>query len=627
MTYVEGAGTVEGARPSSPSSFPSPPRGRRLRVRLSADSAWASVLLAVALALVLHLVWWLFLANSGGDIAAQDAWAEFARDHPGSAYNFAWYGGMHPVSYSVASPYLMAVLGVRTTMVVSGTLAAGLLAWLVAARVPAGRRRWMPVAVTAVALFGNAVSGRVTFALGICFALAALCVIEAWPGALPGTRLARIGRSALAALFAALATMGSPVAGLFLGLVAAALWLRRRRAAAYALGVTPVIVVAVSAIAFPFSGRQPMAWSSAILPAVAAISVLLLVPRAWKLVRLTGLLYLVAVVLAWLVPSPVGTNIGRLGLIFGGVVLVAALLAPGRDTSWAGRRYGARGSVVLLTLALITSAAWQVGTAARDAVTTRPAAAFTTDLDPLLAQLRARDADLGRVEVVPTRSHREASAIAPYLPLARGWNRQADAERNELFYGDTPLTATAYHAWLHRWAVRFVVVSAGDPDPAAVQESDLIARGLPYLEQVWANGDWTLYAVTDPTSLVSSPGEVLSFDADEVVLQVPRAGRYVVRVAASPWLSLVDAEGTPLPRPDAVDVDGSTNAAVAEEAEVPPAPGTVSCLAGLSAERPRMVRSGRMFDFVVLHAATAGTYRLAAPYSFPRGTPCPGSDS
>ena len=51
--------------------------------------------------------------NTEPGIAAQDAWAEFARDHPGSAYNFAWYGGMHPVSYSVASPYLMAVLGVQ----------------------------------------------------------------------------------------------------------------------------------------------------------------------------------------------------------------------------------------------------------------------------------------------------------------------------------------------------------------------------------------------------------------------------------------------------------------------------------------------------------------------------------
>ena len=62
-------------------------------------------------AAVLHLLWWWLLANSGGDIAAQDAWAEFAREHPGSAYNLAWYGGMHPVSYSILSPYVMAFAG------------------------------------------------------------------------------------------------------------------------------------------------------------------------------------------------------------------------------------------------------------------------------------------------------------------------------------------------------------------------------------------------------------------------------------------------------------------------------------------------------------------------------------
>ena len=79
---------------------------------------------ATAIAGVLHLLWALFLATGGGDLAAQSAWAEFALRHPGSAYDFAWYGGMHPASYSVISPYLMALLGVRTTGVIAGTLSA-----------------------------------------------------------------------------------------------------------------------------------------------------------------------------------------------------------------------------------------------------------------------------------------------------------------------------------------------------------------------------------------------------------------------------------------------------------------------------------------------------------------------
>ena len=85
------------------------------------------VLSVTALSGALHLIWFFAFANSGGDLAAQDAWAEFVGRHPDSAYNLAWYGGMHPVSYSVISPYLMSVLGVRTTMMIAGTLSAGLL--------------------------------------------------------------------------------------------------------------------------------------------------------------------------------------------------------------------------------------------------------------------------------------------------------------------------------------------------------------------------------------------------------------------------------------------------------------------------------------------------------------------
>lgn len=600
-----------------------PATRRRRRWWPSRTSAAHVVLLGVLASAVLHLVWWRFLATSGGDIAAQDAWAEFAHDHPGSAYNLAWYGGMHPVSYSVISPYLMAVVGVRTTMVVSGLASTALVGWLVSVRQPPGWRRTAPVLLTALALFGNAVSGRVTFALGTAFALAAICVVSAWPRTWPDRRVLR---GVLTALCAALATAGSPVAGLFLGLVAAGVWLLGRRPAAYALGLTPVLVVLGSALFFPFSGLQPMRWNSAILPAVSALSVVLLAPapRVWRLVRLVAGLYLAAVVLAWLIPSPVGTNIGRLGLLFGGAAVAAAALDPRWRSSWAARRLGPRTAGVLLVLSLLTSAGWQVGTALRDALTSRPPASFTTDLQPLLAQLRGRGAAAGRVEVVPTRSHREASAIAPYLPLARGWNRQADAERNPLFYRDAPLTAAAYQRWLHRWAVRFVVLPTADPDPAARTEVALLDDGVPGLSLVWSNPDWRLYQVADPTPLVSAPARVVSFDAGGVVLTTPRAGRVLVRVAASPWLSLVDASGQPLPGVEGTDVGPATTAAVAEGGT--PAPGSVSCLASLAAEQPGAVERGRRFDFVVLHAATPGTYRIAAPYKLPRGTSCPTPD-
>ena len=177
----------------------------------------------------------------------------------------------------------------------------------------------------------------------------------------------------------------------------------------------------------------------------------------------------------------------------------------------------------MLGAALITSVSWQVGLAARDAINTAPPESLSLDLQPLVDQLQDRGAGLGRVEVVPTASHREATALAAYANLARGWNRQADAARNRLFYRDQPLTADAYQRWLRRWAVRFVVLSTATPDAAAVEEAALVSAGLPYLERVWSDEDWMLYEVRNPTPLASAPARVLDFDAAADHAVHPRA--------------------------------------------------------------------------------------------------------
>ena len=183
------------------------------------------VLLTTAVAAAVHLLWFFFFANSGGDIAAQDAWAEFVGRHPGTAYNLSWYGGMHPVSYSVVSPYLMSVLGVRTTMMIAGTVSSALTA-LILVRVPAVRN---PLACALAGVFAylcNALSGRVTFGLGMMFAVGAVAAVFCWPHR---WRRKRWAKAVVAAPLAGLATAGSPVAGLFLGVVAAALFLHKRR--------------------------------------------------------------------------------------------------------------------------------------------------------------------------------------------------------------------------------------------------------------------------------------------------------------------------------------------------------------------------------------------------------------
>jgi hypothetical protein len=550
------------------------------------------VLVVTGCALVLHLLWFRFLAGTGGDLAAQDAWTGFALAHPTSAYDFAWYGGMHPASYSLISPYVMSVLGVRTTMLVVGTVSAALVTILLSRLPRVAHPGWAGL-YAAVALTGNAVSGRVTFGLGLALGLGAVAVVFAWPPGRQG-RFELWGRGVLACLLAGLATAASPVAGLFLGLVAAALWLVGRRRASLAVGVLPVAIVLGTAVLFPFFGIQPFSWRTALAPLLLACACWFLLPRGWRLGRMLASVYAGTVLLVWALPTPIGTNVTRLSLLFGGVTLVAA--ASGAWwTSPAARRFGRPVGGLLLVTAILTSTAWQAVIAGQDVLGSASASVLDADVQPLVAQLDARGANQGRVEVVPSKNHGEASALAPYVNLARGWNRQADVARNPMFYRDErPFSASQYQKWLRDWAVRFVVLPASTPDYAALRERKLVRAGLPFLQRVWSDSTWTLYEVIDPAPMITAPAVLVSWDSAGVTVQMPVAGSTVLRIAWSPWLSIVDENGR---RIDGADLDGS-------------------CLKPLPAKRSRHVA------WVVLEATQPGTYRIQAPYAVPRGTLC-----
>ncbi|MEU6527810.1 MFS transporter [Streptomyces sp. NPDC046928] len=555
------------------------------------------VLSVTALSGLLHIIWFFTFANSGGDLAAQDAWAEFVGRHPDSAYNLAWYGGMHPVSYSVVSPYLMSVLGVRTTMMIAGTISAGLL-MLVLLRSRSVRNPLWAALAGIFGLIANAISGRVTFALGTMFALGAVAVVFCWPYR---WRYKRWAKALCAAPLAALATMASPVAGLFVGLVAVALFLQKRRPGAWALGLAPAAVVGLSAWLFPFSGTQPMVFGSVLMPLLMAIAVYVAVPGDWKTVRLVSAVYGVSVVLVWVVSSQIGSNITRLAMLFAGVTLVAALpFTVPRTRKW-----------YAVVTALLTFVGWIGYKTVDDIIHAAPEASWARELAPLVNELQEVGAEKGRVEVVPARSHREASALAPYVNLARGWNRQADMERNPLFYDDT-LNSANYREWLRRWAVHFVVLPKDEPDPSAAQrERELVQRGLPYLKQVWGDANWQLFQVTDPTPLAEPNAVVDRAEQGEMTMRVSRPGRVLIRIPYSPWLSIVDAEGRKLDPPQETEASRKR-----PEGE----PKTYANVNGCLMETEEDAEGDR---WTTLVAPRAGVYRLAAPYDVPRGTPCP----
>ncbi|MFE7109222.1 MFS transporter [Streptomyces sp. NPDC057575] len=556
------------------------------------------VTITTAVAAVTHLLWFFFLANSGGDIAAQDAWAEFVGRHPGTAYNLAWYGGMHPVSYSVVSPYLMSVLGVRTTMMVVGTVSAALTA-LILVRVRAVRNPLACSLAGAFAYLCNALSGRVTFGLGMMFAVGATAAVFCWPYR---WRYKRWAKAAVAAPLAALATASSPVAGLFLGVVAAALFLNKRRPGAYALGLAPVAVVALSAWLFPFSGTQPMSIATLSLPFLFSVLVFVLVPRDWKTVRTAAAVYGVGTLLTYVIDSQIGSNITRMAMLFAGVVLLAAL----PYTTPRSRRWYA------LVVAFAGLNFWIGYKGVDDIVRTAPTASSARDVAPLINELQQVGAERGRVEIVPASSHREASALAPYVNLARGWNRQADMKRNPLFYDDT-LDSANYREWLDRWAVHYVVLPKGRPDASgAVQEAQLVDEGLPYLKPVWSDANWRLFEVDSPVPLADPPATVDEAAADELTIHVKTPGRILIRIPYSRWLAVVDSEGRSVERPQETEESKQRT----DESTPRTFVNTNGCL--FKAEE-----DADGDEWTELLAPRPGVYRLAAPYQLPPGTPCP----
>lgn len=499
--------------PAAPSTVPrTRTAGPRKQVVRTLRDRHRVPLLATLPVLPLYALWWVFLATGGGDLAAQEAWADFVSRHGGSAYNLSWYGGMHTVNYSLLSPYLMAAAGVRTVTVAAGLAASWLAAVLLVRtgiRRPAG-----PAVLASLALWCDVASGRTTFALGVALGLAA-CVL------LTGQR-----RVPLAVAYAALATMASPVAGLFLVVVGAGHLLAGDRVRAATLLVPPCAVVGLTTWLFPFTGEQLMPADRVWQPVLLGLTVTALAPRDWRVARWSGAVYAGGTVLAYLVASPVGTNVERFAELFAPAVLLAALLSA---PSLRGTRRR------LLVAVLVLSVVWVGRKTADDLAVSTRVPAWAARTDGVVRALERLGADRTRVEVVPARDHREATALAPHVNMARGWNRQLDMERGRLFY-DGSFSPAAYRAWLDRWAVGFVVLPSARPDGYAEEEARLVASGPGWLEPVWRDAHWRVYRVRDAVPLVSAPATVLRTTSAEIDVRMPGPGRVLVRVAHSPWL-------------------------------------------------------------------------------------------
>jgi hypothetical protein len=488
-----------------------------------------AVALSSALA-ALMLLW----SPPVGDLAAQVFRTELFERAGLAIWNSSWYGGHYTLTYSVLFPPLAALLGPQMVGMLAVVSSAYLFDRLV-------RDRWGAEARWATLWFAAGVvtllaDGQLTFALGVGFGLASL-------------RCLQTGRGSLAIATAAACALASPVAAAFLaGVVLAAIAEPGRRPSRPALAVAglALALTVVPNVAFPEPGQFPFELSSYVaIPLFCGGALILLrgLPEERQLRRvLVG--YVLAATVIWLFPNAMGGNAVRLGALFGGPVLAAVMLARRpRVAPW------------FLALALAGGLYWQLtASVTQIARSVGDPSTRAEYFAPVAEWLRTHGAGNARIEVPPTANHWESAYLAPSFELARGWLRQLDTTREDIFYNEGELTDASYAAWLRGNAISYVALPDAPLDYSAVGERRMILAAPPYLELRHRSEHWRLYEVVGAKPLVAPLGaaraRTLWVGRQGFALDVDAPGRFLVRVNFTPYWSLARGSGCILRRGD-----------------------------------------------------------------------------
>jgi hypothetical protein len=490
------------------------------------------------LVLAASLTLWLWWFPPSPDLAAQVYRLHLFSVEGFAAWDENWYAGHYLPGYSLIAPALTALLGLRwagVLAVCTSTFCFGALA-----RLHFGARASRSTALFALSAAGDLYIGRVTFAIGVSFGMAAVLAV---------TR----GRNGLGALLSLGCAAASPVAALFVALAAAADLLTYRRPwRALALGAPGLVLIGLVALLFPEGGEESFGFLSLLAAAGLSGALLILLPPRERLLRNGTMLYLAALALSYVLSTPVGSNAVRLGVLLVPAILAGAVgvkdvnralqrahrAKPTRQAG--GRPVASRGhprlSRVLLALLGLGAVLWQIDGPVVQSV--QASADPSTRLSYYMPVIRFLDRHGGsapiRIEVPFTASHWDAVMLGQRFALARGWERQLDMRYDPLFY-EPRLRVGAYHAWLLSNAVRYVLLSDASLDYSSRQEASLIRRGLPFLRQVFGDAHWHVYAVIGARPLVSGPGRAIAVSGDGFTLHSDRPGSLVVRVHYTPY--------------------------------------------------------------------------------------------
>jgi hypothetical protein len=458
-----------------------------------------------------------WLAPPGSDMAAHAYQRTLFLEHGFILWNNFWYSGHYSfVTYSVLYYPLAAVFGIRALAVATVALAA--LAFAIVAA-----REWGPVArwssrSFAIVSTGVVLAGAFPFALGAALALLALRALQ--------------GRADWMFVALALLTLAaSPLAFVLLTLIAVGVGLAKRIEARRA----PVPALALAAAGafelvlwrvFPDSGRYPFSVADLAAATAFSLSGALLVWRIERAraLRMILLVYGCGCVVAYLVPSALGSNITRLQFV---AVPIAVLVVSFR--SWR--------PLPVCLLAVVLAVSWNVKPLVRSISQgyDNPAAGRAY-WQPAIRFFHAHLAPSYRVEAVDTVGHWPAEYLpAAGIPLARGWYRQDDFPENAILY--SRLTPARYDAWLRLLGVRYVVLSDAQPDYSAVGEAALLRSGRSGLRLVFRTPSLAVFVLPAPVSILNGgPGaRLLQFSQTKLVLRVVDPGRYRLAVRYSPY--------------------------------------------------------------------------------------------
>jgi hypothetical protein len=483
----------------------------RLRLPASPEAVLCTGLAAIAASL---LVW---LAPPGGDLAAHEYQRSLFLVHGFTLWDNFWYAGRYAyISYSVLYYPLAALLGLRLLAVLAVTVSAGAFALLLE-REWGRSARWAGRSF-AVVWPGAILAGQLPFTLGAAFALLCLVALQA-------------GRRWTGAVLIVLTLAASPVAFVLLAVVLAGMAMGRRPALRGAR--VPALALVLAAVAelivvhlFP-SGTLQFPLIEAVEATVFCVGLLAL---TWRLERAQGLrgvllVYLLAVLASYAIPSGMGHDIARLRQLALPIALLVAALRRWRP-------------LPLALAAVLLAGAWNILPLA--GTWTRAAADDSSKAVVWKAPVQFLHAHLPtgyRVEAVDTSQHWPALYLAEAdIPLVRGWFREDDHPVAAFLYRRR-FTPLEYVTWLRRLGVAYVVLTNAPPDYSSRREAALIRTGETTLRRVLVSRVVSIYAVPHPRPIVTGPDRpsVLAFRESAVRVRVSHSGTYRVAVRWSPY--------------------------------------------------------------------------------------------